>query len=117
VIHNPEENPMKIITLQPSAITDRLLQDGTELTQLPYPWHVTESGAVLRQEFWQGDPTGIVGFQRDPHVQRVDLWWEDVAADPQRAVGMYPVARDSKGNLSSHLIAIESVSVTETPES
>src|SRR4051812_43939615 len=92
------EPPMKIVTLQPSARTDHITADGTELTQLPYPFHVDENGAVLRQDFWQGDIAEIVGFQDDPHVQRVDVRWRDVWTDPSRAVGKYPIGRDAAGH-------------------
>jgi hypothetical protein len=104
----------RIITLQPSSVVDQITEDGTELTRLPYPYHVTEDGDVMGQDFWRGEPEGVIGFQRDAAVQKVDLWWDDAVADPQQVVGLYPVLREH-GNLSTLLIAIESVTVTDVP--
>lgn len=102
-----------IITLQPAPRTDHITADGTELTQLPYPFHVAADGTVQRQDFWHGNPKSVVGFAHDPSVQRVDLWWDDAVKDPQQAVGKYVVTRDDKGGMAVHVIAIESVTVTE----
>jgi hypothetical protein len=116
---------MKIITLQPSPVTDNLWAgaDGSlvEGTKLPYPFHVNESGDVQRQDFWRGDPKAVIGFQDDPNVQKVDLWWDDVVADPQLAVGKYPVMVQDKPNskgthMYTYVIAIESVEVREASE-
>jgi hypothetical protein len=104
----------RIITLQPSSVVDQITEDGTELTRLPYPYHVTEDGDVMGQDFWRGEPEAVIGFQRDATVQKVDLWWDDTVADPQQVVGMYPVLRE-RGNLSTLLIAVESVTVAELP--
>lgn len=107
---------MRIITLQPSAITDQITDDGTELQQLPYPFHVDENGNVLRQDFWRGDPAAVIGFQDRVDVQRVNLWWKQVVADPQRAVGKYAVTVDSDGGMATRVVAIASVTVTEQAE-
>jgi hypothetical protein len=107
---------MRIITLQPSARTDQITDDGTELQQLPYPFHVDEDGNVLRQDFWRGDPATVLGFQNRVDVQQVDLWWREVVADPQRAVGKYMVTVDRDGAFSTRTIAIESVTVIERAE-
>jgi hypothetical protein len=77
---------MKIITLQPSARVDHITADGTELTQLPYPFHVAEDGSVLRQDFWRGDPLRILGFSARPEPGDIVLWWADAVKDPQQAV-------------------------------
>jgi hypothetical protein len=116
---------MKIITLQPAPHVDNMWAgpDGSlvEGTQLPYPFVVNENGDVLGQEFWRGDPKAVVGFQDDVAVQKVNLWWRDVVADPQLAVGKYPVmvqdTENSKGtHMYTYVIAIESVEVREVPE-
>lgn len=107
---------MRIITLQPSAVTDHITEDGTELQKLPYPFHVDEDGNVERQDFWRGDPAAVLGFQDRVDVQQVDLWWREVVADPQRAVGKYMVTVDSDGDIATRTIAIESVHVTERAE-
>lgn len=102
-----------IITLQPSPRVDHLTEDGTELTQLPYPFHVDAKGDIQRQDFWRGNPAKVIGFTNDPAVQRVDLWWDDAVKDPQQAVGKYVVTRDDKGGMSVHVIAIQSATVHE----
>lgn len=105
-----------IITLQPSSFTDQITSDGTELTKLPYPFHVeAATGDIQRQDFWRGDPFRVIGFQNDPHVQHVDLWWDDVAKDPQSAVGKYPVTVKQGGGMAGWSLAIESVTVQVSP--
>lgn len=99
------------ITLQPSAHVDNIV-DGHEMTRLPYPFHVDEDGTVQRQDFWRGDPAAVVGFQRDLSVQRIDVWWDEVVADPQRAVGLYVVTVTAAGQMGVHLAAIASVAVS-----
>lgn len=104
----------KIITLQPAAGTDQITEDGTELQQLPYPFHVlAEDGSIERQDFWQGNPLRVIGFAARLDREQVDLWWRDVARDPQRAVGMYVVTQDSRGGMAVHLSAIAKVEVHE----
>lgn len=110
---------MKIITIQPEAFTDNVWvdKDGSiaEGKKLPYPFHVNEDGTVAQQDFWQGDPTGVVGFQRDAEVQQVDLWWRDAVKQPDLIVGMFPVMTQEGGPLYTYTIAIESVQVHEVP--
>lgn len=104
---------MRIITLQPSPVVDHITDDGTELTQLPYPYHVEPDGHVQGQDFWQGSPKWIIGFTGDPGRQAVDMWWDDyIKGDPQRAVGMYLVSRDLIGGVWGHQVAIYQVIVT-----
>lgn len=107
----------RTITIQPEAFTDNVWVGKTgeivEGKKLPYPFHIAEDGKVLRQEFWNGDPSGIVGFQRDVEVQKVDLWWADAAKNPEQAVGMFPVFTQTGGTLYTYTVAIESVSVHE----
>jgi hypothetical protein len=95
---------------------DHITADGTELTQLPYPFHVAEDGSVLRQDFWRGDPLRILGFTARPEPGDIVLWWADAVKDPQQAVGLYMVSQDSKGNMASHVIAVSAVTVTEGAE-
>lgn len=101
--------------LQPSAFTDQLTEDGHQLTKLPYPFFVNEDGSVRRQDVWAGQVVRVVGFQRDLAVQQIDLWWKQAVQEPERAVGMYLVTADSKGDLGSHSTAISSVEVIDTP--
>lgn len=94
-----DRTPSKILRVQTASRIDNLTDDGQELTQLPYPLFVDESGMVGRQDLWNGRILRVVGFQRDLAVQQVDLWWAEAYADPQRAVGMYVVATDKNGGM------------------
>lgn len=116
-----------IITLQPSAHTDHITADGTELTQLPYPFHVdAATGLIGRQDFWRGDPLAVVGFVADPARIEIDLTWREyveglaghdrddlVPADPTSIVGMYVITRDDKGQWGTHVAAISSIRISE----
>lgn len=108
---------MHIITLQPAQITDHLTDDGHELTQLPYPFHVTDDGLVLHQDFWQGSPARIIGFAARVDVHSIDLDWSEAVAEPQRAVGMYVVSADEKNTWATHTVVIESVTESWRPAS
>jgi hypothetical protein len=107
---------MRFVTLQPSARTDHITDDGHELQQLPYPFHVNEHGEILRQDFWRGDPERVIGFQANLHVMNIDLWWLQVWDKPELAVGKYVVTADSEGNWSTHMIAISSAELHGEPE-
>lgn len=101
-----------IITLQPAPRTDQITEDGTELQQRPYPFHVRSlDGWVESQDFWRGRPQRVVGFAARLDRQQIDLWWRDAVKDPQQAVGMYVVTRNSDGSMDVHMTAIESVVV------
>lgn len=97
-----------IITLQPSRITDRLCDDGEELQMQPYPFAVRADGEVVST--WAHGLRAI-GLAQRCDRQQVDLWWRDVVADPQRAVGMYLVTENADGGLAMNVVAIESVTV------
>ena len=92
---------MQLLTLQPSARTDHITADGTELQQLPYPFFVEQdgSGRVGHQKLQ------VIGFQHDLAVKTIDITWPEVWADPQLAVGKYIVTQD-EGGWSTHLCAI-----------
>lgn len=98
-----------LIKLQPAPHTDQVLGDGTELTQLPYPFYVTEDGTghVGSQEF------RAVGFQKDLARHRIDLHWVDVVKDPQLAVGKYLVTQDKGGGWAVNMSAIDHVEVLD----
>lgn len=110
---------MKIISIQPAQFTDNVWvhSDGAivEGKKTPYPFAVLEDGSVDGQDFWRGDPAGIVGFQNDENVQKVDLWWADAAKDPDSIVGKFAVMRTSDGGMYTYTLAIESVAVHEVP--
>lgn len=104
---------MRIITIQPAEVTDQIMADGTELTKMPYPFHLREDGAIDRQDFWHGSPLALIGFQDQIDVLQVDLPMAEFWRYPQTAVGKYAITLDSDGTINTHLVAIESVSVHE----
>lgn len=69
-----------------------LVQRG-QLPDLSRPWpkYCDAQGVIGRQDVWQGDPDGLLGFQRSPDVQVLDLPFYKFVRNPQAAVGMYPV--------------------------
>lgn len=101
-----------IYMLQPSEFVDQI-RDGHEMTKLPYPFFVNEDGSVRRQDFWDGRPFKVIGFQTDLAVQQIDLWWADATKDPQKAVGMYVVTADEDGDIGVHISAIANVEILE----
>lgn len=84
------------------------------LQPLPYPFHCdAATGRVGRQDFWQGEVYGIVGFKQHLDVQRVDLFWVAAAQQPERMHGLFPVLVDADGNLSTWTTPVTHVAVTE----
>lgn len=63
------------------------------------------------QDFWRGNPLRAIGFQRDLARHEVDVWWDEVVGDPQKAVGLYLVSTDAKGGMGVHDTAICEVAV------
>jgi len=98
------------ITFQPSEFVDHVTADGTGLTKLPYPVHVWSDNFHVAKELggWT-EPQRIVGFQRDPAIQTIDVPWYEVAADPQKAVGLYVVAANADGSMTSLTTAVRDV--------
>ena len=102
----------RIVTLQPAAHVDHLTEDGEELTRLPYPFHVNVHGEIQRQDFWKGMPERVIGFVSDLHRQEIDLDWDVIFREPQRAVGQYVVTQDRTGQWATHTLAIMRVQTT-----
>lgn len=106
---------MKVFKLQPAPRVDGMdLVDGelVERTQLPYPFFVAETGEM--RGIHAMTERAAIGFQRDLAVQQLDLHWRDyVLGDPEAAKGMYLVTESAEGNLSSQMLAIDSVEVRE----
>jgi hypothetical protein len=94
--------------IQPASFIDQM-KDGHEMTKRPYPFFVDAMGLVGNQDFWQGSVVRVAGFQKDLAVQQIDLRWKDAMKDPGKAVGMYLVTVDSKGNYGVHNTAMETV--------
>jgi hypothetical protein len=77
----------------------------------PFPFPIDQTGHVLDQDFWKGDPYSLLGFQATAEEQRVSLFFEDFTENPQQAVGMFPVFVKQGGGLYSLTLPIESVTV------
>lgn len=105
-------NSSKIIKLQPSAYTDQIV-GGQELSKLPYPFYVTESGAVQGADVFAGTVSFVIGFQNDLHRHEIDIWWKEVVKDPQLAVGRYLVTTNKDGDFGVHQTAIATVEVKD----
>ena len=102
----------RTILIHPSATPD---------LRQPYPFSIVGEGEhlghVLRQDFWKGEPYALMGFQDRFEVQQVDLHLRDFIADPETAVGKYPVFSDANtGGLYTYVVAISRVSVIEDPD-
>lgn len=95
-----------LVTLQQNPRIDNISDDGHAMSQLPYPYHVNEKGEVQQQDFWQGRITLVVGFQKDLAVHRIDVYWDEVWETPEKAVGLYVVTSDGRGNWGVHDTAI-----------
>jgi hypothetical protein len=98
----------KNIRLEFAPIIDNILDDGTSLTRLPYPFYVDENGFIESQSLWHGNPFKVIGFQKDLYIKAIDFWWREIFPIPERAVGMYLVTTDKAGAWSVHSTAIAS---------
>jgi hypothetical protein len=105
---------MTVFVIQNAPAVDGIDADGHERTKLPYPFFVDGDGKIGRQDFWQGDPGRVVGFQKDLAVMQIDLRWAEAVGDLWQAVGMYLVTENSHGQYGVHLTAVQSV--REAPE-
>ena len=81
--------------------------DGT----LPYPYFIDEQGLVGRQDFWNGKPYKLIGFQPKPKtgVMKGTIDIKIFFEDPQKAVGMYPIFADTEDTYYTYRDKIESV--------
>jgi hypothetical protein len=107
---------MAIYRIQPSAFTDQITSDGHQLTKLPYPFYADASGAVQRQDIWNGKVTRVIGFQRDLARSAIDLRWADAVKNPAEAVGMYLVTSDKAGDWGTHHTAVQTMELVTTDE-
>jgi hypothetical protein len=83
----------------------------------PFPFPIDDEGKVLDQDFWQGDPYSLLGFQATAHEQRVSLFFKEFTESPQQAVGMFPVFVKKGGGLYSLTTPVEYVQVFGEEES
>lgn len=111
------------ISFQPSPYVDGITEDGHELTKLPYPLAYFLDGRIFDEtDFWRGRNDRLVGFARDLAVQRVDIYFrelaEEFADNPaafDKTVGMYLVIENRDGGLGANVNAIASVTVYPAP--
>lgn len=96
---------MKSITIQP--------QGNSGSSSRPYPYHIDKDGYVGRQEFWQGDPYRLLGFNIQPVAGDITLELEDFIKDPKSAEGLYPVFSNSQDDWVTHTTPIQSVRVNK----
>ncbi len=99
---------MKLFSIQRAPMVDGMDEEGNARYRTPYPFVVDEEGNVRGQEFWKGEPLHVMGFQKDFHVQRVDVRWEEAIKDLKETVGMYLVVIDKDGTMGSYETAIQS---------
>jgi hypothetical protein len=109
----PELLP-RTVRLQPAEFVDHITDDGHEMTKLPYPFYVYQTGRVaLQASFWRGTVKTVIGFQKDLAKHTIDLFWDTVWDAPQSAVGMYVVTSSAAGVWSVHSTAIKSALASE----
>jgi hypothetical protein len=94
------------VTIQPAMAPDM---------SVPLPFHIEPHGSVADQDFWKGDPAALVGFQQERDVKKVDLLCDAFLADPQRAVGMFPVFVPDDSHVYVLKLSVESVEDQRTP--
>ena len=89
---------------------------------LPYPFYINADGTIDRQDVWKGQPLRLAGFQRDAHVQHVDVlaetWLAELALSEAQGtkpnldvVGMFPVFIDKGGSMWNSTLPIETAEV------
>jgi hypothetical protein len=101
--------------IQNAPVTDNLTADGTALARKPWPVVADEEGTVHTPSYALG-MRRVAGFQRDLAVMRVNVWWDEVFADPQKAVGLYLVTYNDDGGMGVCMSAVDHVSVLETAD-
>lgn len=99
----PEGTIVRVYSIQQSEGPDG---------RLPYPFHIDEHGLVGRQDFWNGEPWTLIGFE-DPNADRrsIVLAREAWMADPNQAVGLWPVFQDHHRTWSTYPTPVTDVTV------
>ena len=95
---------MKTITIQPKEQLD-----GT----LPYPFHISREGSVMRQDFWQGKPEKLIGFNDKPVANDIKVSVKEFWKKPDIAIAMYPVFSNEGDKWVTHTTPIESVRINK----
>jgi len=105
-----------LITLQPAPVVDHVLDDGTELTKLPYPVHAWARDGVIPQHLGgYTEPRRIVGFtdEEGRKTNTLVLPWSVAVQREELTEGMFMVCEmpDGSGMLLSS--PVESVQMRE----
>lgn len=108
------DEQVRILFMQQAPVIDGLHDDFTSRSRLPYPLYADPNGMIQQQSFWQGKIYKVIGFQNDPIVQHVDLFWWQVK-EAQDVIGKYLVTSDSDGNWSSWPTAVVEAEFQERP--
>lgn len=106
----------RTLRIQPSEFVDHITDDGHEMTKLPYPFYVYETGRIALQSFWKGSVKSVIGFQADLAKHVIDLHWDEAWAEPEKCVGMYVVTCSADNVWSVHSTAIKSATMGEQSE-
>lgn len=101
--------PSAVWKIQPSLTDD-------PRARLPYPYFVTETGEVLRQDFWRGDPARLVGFTPTPEPGQDMVDVDTFVADPDAVVGWYPVFEDAAGMWATITLPVRTVTPVNGPD-
>lgn len=94
---------MNIRKLQTSQTTTGAPYDPQQ--PLPYPYSIGSNNAVLRQDFWKGDPAALIGFSTDPNdpvgtLTEADSWW---AGPADAIIGQYASFERSDSSIYTDL--------------
>jgi hypothetical protein len=100
------------LRIQEAPITDNITEDGHVGSRQPWPVVADKDGTITVPSSRLGY-VRAVGFQRDLAVKRVNLWWADAFADPQKAVGMYLVTTNTEGGMQVSLSAVDTAEMKE----
>lgn len=101
------KTPFKVISIQPESPKD-------DPFKLPYPYHISKTGLVGRQDFWKGEPYKLIGFADTPGKAAIDVRMSDFWDNPENCVGFYPVFAHKGDKWFTYSVAIKSVHVNET---
>lgn len=83
---------MKTLTIQPNGSRNPMIR-------LPYPWHIDESGKVLCQDFWKGDPERLIGFAQPDNVYEIKVCLKEVFTKGAHVINnLLPVFSTSAGD-------------------
>ena len=81
--------------------------------KMPYPYHISKTGLVGRQDFWKGNPYRLIGFSNKPKAGSVDLELSAFISVPVQAINLYPVFADQQDNWFTEKVKIVSVHVND----